>query len=179
MSDSRPNLEYFKLYPDVLDPSFKTDGSACFDIHAYFTDRISSVRVYDAHNEPTPQTPIPGVCGDGRRGINIRPGCRVLIHTGLIFKTPPGFSVRLYSRSSVGVRQGLPLAHGVGIFDSDYFGECLVPLLNVTNETLKIGHGDRIAQGELIELPRYELIETDVQPEQTTDRVGGFGSTGQ
>jgi dUTP pyrophosphatase len=178
MSESLPTLQFYKLYPDVLDPYFRTAGSACFDIHAYLTDKVNSVRLYDAHGDALSETPTP-ILTDGRRGIIVRPGFRVVVPSGLIFKIPVGYSVRLFSRSSVGIRQGLPLAHGVGVVDSDYFGECLLPLHNVTNETVTIGHGDRIVQGELVELPKYELIETDVQPEQTTDRMGGFGSTGK
>lgn len=178
MSEDRPVLKFFKLYPDALDPYFRTDGSACFDMHAYLTDKVNSVRLYDPYGQSVPQTPTP-ILTDGRRGLIIRPGWRVLVPSGLIFQIPVGYSVRLYSRSSVGIRQGLPLAHGVGVVDSDYYDECLLPLHNVTNETVQIGHGDRIVQGELIELPKYDLIETDEKPEQTTDRVGGFGSTGK
>lgn len=178
MSDGIPVLRYYKLYPDVLDPYFRTAGSACFDIHAHLTSKVNSVRVYDTYGEPKPQTPTP-ILQDGRRGIIVRPGWRVLVPSGLVFEIPAGYSVRLYSRSSVGIRLGLPLAHGVGVVDSDYFDECLLPLHNVTNETVTIGHGDRIVQGELVRLPMYELTETLDRPEQTTDRVGGFGSTGQ
>lgn len=173
----RAILRFYKLYPDVMNPRFATDQSACFDLHAHFTSK--AVRIYNANNDLVPESPVPGVLADGRRGIRIRPGCRALIPTGLIFETPVGYSVRVFSRSSVGVRMGLPLAHGVGIFDSDYFGEALIPLHNVTNETIAIGHGERFAQAELIELPKYDLIETTEQPTQTTDRVGGFGSTGE
>lgn len=175
MSD-RSVLKFYKIYPDVMDPRFGTAQAACFDLHAHFTNK--SVRVYDANNDLIPITPIPGVIMDGRRGILIRPGCRALIPTGLVFDTPEGYSVRLFSRSSVGIKKGLPLVNGVGVFDSDYFGEAIVSLHNITNETLTVGHGERIAQAELVELPKYDLIETDVEPAQTTDRVGGFGSTG-
>ncbi len=167
-------LKFYKLYPDVLDPRFGTKQSACFDLHAHFTTK--AVRMYDANNDLVQVDPIPGV--DGRRGIRIHPGCRALIPTGLIFDTPEGYSVRLYSRSSVGIRKGLKVVQGVGVFDSDYFDEAIVALHNITNETLLVSYGDRIAQAELVELPDYELIETDVEPTQTTDRVGGFGSTG-
>ncbi len=169
-------LKFYKLYPDVMDPHFGTGQSACFDLHAHFTNK--AVRVYDANNDLITVTPVPGVMDDGRRGVLIRPGCRALIPTGLIFKIPEGYSVRLFSRSSVGIARGLPLVHGVGVIDSDYFSEAVVPLHNITNETLAVGYGERVAQAELVELPKYDLIETDVEPAQTTDRVGGFGSTG-
>lgn len=175
MSD-RPILKFYKLYPDVMDPHFGTGQSACFDLHAHFTNK--AVRVYDANNNLVPVTPVPGVMDDGRRGVLIRPGQRALIPLGLVFDIPEGYSVRLFSRSSVGIRKGLPIVHGVGVIDSDYFSEAIAALHNITNETLKVGHGERIAQAELVELPKYDLIETDVEPTQTTDRVGGFGSTG-
>jgi len=175
MSD-RAILKYYKLYPDVPDPRFGTEQAACFDLHAHFTSK--EVRVYDANNDLVPVTPVPGVTSDGRRGVHIHPGARVLVPTGIVFDTPEGYSVRLFSRSSMGVRRGLPIVNGVGVFDSDYFGEAVVSLHNITNETLVVGHGERIAQAELVELPKYDLIETDVEPAQTTDRVGGFGSTG-
>ena len=170
----RATLKFYKLYPDVLEPRFGTEQAACFDLHAHFTNR--PVRVFDANNDLSPLDPVPGT--DGRRCIRIRPGCRVLIPTGLIFDTPDGYSVRLYSRSSVGVKKGLPITHGLGVFDSDYFGEAIVSLHNITNETLLVTHGERVAQAELVELLKYDLIETDAEPTQTTDRVGGFGSTG-
>ena len=175
MSD-RAVLKFYKIHSDVMDPRFGTTQSACFDLHAHFTNK--AVRIYDANNDLVPVTPIPGVIMDGRRGILIRPGCRALIPTGLVFDTPEGYSVRLFSRSSVGIKKGLPLTNGVGVFDSDYFGEAIVSLHNITNETLTVGHGERIAQAELVELPKYDLMETDVEPAQTTDRVGGLGSTG-
>jgi len=171
---SRAILKFYKLYPDVLEPSFGTEQAACFDLHAHFTNR--PVRVFDANNCLGTLNPDTG--SDGRRCINIRPGARVLVPTGLIFDTPEGYSVRLFSRSSVGIKRGLPVVNGVGVFDSDYFGEAVASLHNITNETLLVTHGERVAQAELVELLKYDLIETDVEPTQTTDRVGGFGSTG-
>ncbi len=171
----RAILRFYKLYPDVLEPSFGTEQAACFDLHAHFTNR--PVRVFDANNCLGSLDPVPGT--DGRRCINIRPGCRVLVPTGMIFDTPEGYSVRLFSRSSVGIKRGLPVVNGVGVFDSDYFGEAVASLHNITNETLLVTHGERVAQAELVELLKYDLIETDVEPTQTTDRVGGFGSTGK
>ena len=175
MSD-KAVLKFYKLHPDVTGPSFGTSQSACFDLHAHFTNK--TVMVFDANNDLVVETPVPGVTSDGRRGIKIHPGARALIPTGLIFGTPEGYSVRLYSRSSVGVKRGLKIVQGVGVFDSDFYDEALIPLHNITNATLIVGHGERIAQAELVELAKYDLMETDIEPTQTTNRVGGFGSTG-
>lgn len=174
---NRPVLRYYKLFPDVFEPKFGTERSACFDLHAHFTGKAESVRIIDKFNDETRVTPLPGV--DGRRSIQVHPGCRVLVPTGLIFCIPEGYSVRVFSRSSVGIRTGLPIAHGVGVIDSDYFHETFAALLNITNETLVVTHGDRVAQAELVELPKYDLEETTEEPSQITSRAGGFGSTGR
>ena len=49
---------------------------------------------------------------------------------------------------------------------------------NTSADEVRITHGERIAQGELVKKEIYELEETITQPTQTTQRVGGFGSTG-
>ena len=49
---------------------------------------------------------------------------------------------------------------------------------NASADTVRIWHGDKIAQGELVKNETYEMSETEIMPEQKTERVGGFGSTG-
>ena len=51
-------------------------------------------------------------------------------------------------------------------------------LYNSSADEVRIYHGDRIAQGELVQTYNYDLEQTDNIPEQKTTRVGGFGSTG-
>ncbi len=51
-------------------------------------------------------------------------------------------------------------------------------LYNASADMIRIKHGERIAQGELQKTLDYSLKETTIQPEQTTERIGGFGSTG-
>ena len=51
-------------------------------------------------------------------------------------------------------------------------------LYNASADEVRIYHGDRVAQGELVRNVSTELIETKDVPEQKTSRVGGFGSTG-
>ena len=51
-------------------------------------------------------------------------------------------------------------------------------LYNVSADEVLIENGERIAQGELVKTYSYSIEETVDVPEQKTDRVGGFGSTG-
>jgi len=110
--------------------------------------------------------------------ISISPADRVLIPTGLIFDIPEGHSVRIHPRSSISLKKGLTLTNGEGIVDSDYYHETFIMFTNTSADEVRIKHGERIAQGELIKTLDYSLEESIIVPEQKTNRVGGFGSTG-
>lgn len=163
-------LKFFKIKEDVLDPKFGTENSACFDIHAYVkTGNITTV--YTPNNK---QISVP--VKDNK--IEIKSGDRVLIPTGLIFDIPEDHSVRLHVRSSVALKKGLFLANAEGIIDQDYYHQTYVMMVNTSANTVYVEDGERIAQTELIPVYRYELIQTSDEPKQKTDRIGGFGSTG-
>ena len=178
-------LRYYKLREDVADPQFSTEGSACFDIRANFisprSDRPAQViTVYNMANQKEQREVKMWALPKSKfgTGIELYPGERVLVPTGLIFDIPEGYSVRLHTRSSVSLKKGLTMPNGEGIIDSDYYHQTYVMLYNASADEVRIYHGDRIAQGELVKNIRTELEETKDIPEQTTTRVGGFGSTG-
>jgi dUTP pyrophosphatase len=171
-------LKYYKMNKGVAPPKFATDGSACFDICANIKEdvsiivyRMSNLKVkvnpewYDKEHNPTVR-------------FRIAPADRVLIPTGLIFDIPEGYSVRLHTRSSVSLKKGLIMPNGEGIIDSDYYHQTFVMLYNYSADEVLIENGERIAQGELIKTHVYDIEETENIPEQKTNRVGGFGSTG-
>ena len=155
---------------DVKEPIFATDGSACFDICASIKDN-EPITVYRMRNLKVQVNPI-------NKTIRIAPGDRVLIPTGLIFDIPECHSVRLHIRSSVSLKKGLTMPNGEGIIDSDYYHQTFVMLHNASADEVLIENGERIAQGELIQTYDYAVTETENIPEQKTNRVGGFGSTG-
>lgn len=163
-------LRYWKTDKDVLDPVFATAWSACFDIHAHLKDN-TKVKCYTPANKEIS-------VGVNCNSVLIKPGDRMLIPTGLIFKIPENYSLRCHIRSSVAFKKGLFLANGEGIIDADYFHETFIMLYNSTTQTVKITDGERIAQGELVQKFKYEISETLEKPEQITDRIGGIGSTG-
>lgn len=100
------------------------------------------------------------------------------ISTGLILDIPKGYSVRIHARSGLAYKSGVTLLNCEGIIDSDYTDELKILLYNTSNVNFNIHHGDRIAQGELVKSLDYTLEECYTPPQQKTDRVGGFGSTG-
>ena len=102
-------LECYRIHDDVTLPKVATQGSACFDVHAYIKPTIP-ITVYGMDNKKEEVLPL-----DGR--IALRPGDRVLVPTGIIFRIPFGVSMRLHARSSVSLKRGLIMPNGEGIID--------------------------------------------------------------
>ena len=99
------------------------------------------------------------------------------VHTGIKARFPNNYGLFLFSRSST-CRKGLFLANGVGVVDSDYYGnkgnggEISFLYYNFTDEDIKITRGEKIGQGVFLE---YHKVDDDIA---SGTRVGGFGSTG-
>jgi len=111
--------------------------------------------------------------------VQVNPNERVLIPTGLIFDIPNGYSMRLYPRSGLALKQGLTLANNVGIIDSDYVEPVFAMITNISGTTQYVKHNERICQAELFKDHLCVLEEINEPPERKTDRDGGFGSTGK
>ena len=83
----------------------------------------------------------------------------------------------VYSRSGHGFKNGIRLANGTGVIDSDYRGEVMVKMHNDGSTALLVTAGERIAQAMIIPALQVELQVVDELSD--TDRgSGGFGSTG-
>ena len=171
-------LKYFKLYGDVLDIKKSTSEAACFDIHAYFGIKSRTFTVYTKDNSKTNYMAFKKTLDDTIHTI-LNPGDRALLPTGIILDIPIGYSVRTHARSGNALKMGLILPNGEGIIDSDYYHECFIPILNSSSEQIIINHGDRIAQLEMIQVLDYDAVVSMIKPEQKTNRIGGFGSTGK
>jgi len=169
-------LKYYKLHDEVIDPHFATEGSACFDICAYLDKPVTAYRMYNHKQKLNPETVQWSDIEELQ--LTIAPADRVLVPTGLVFDIPEGYSVRLHPRSSISLKKGLVMPNGEGIVDSDYYHETFIMLYNSSADEVRIKHGERIAQGELIKTLDYSLEESIIVPEQKTNRIGGFGSTG-
>lgn len=164
-------LNVYKIHPDVVAPDFATKQSACFDLAFSALGKYE----YNGYNKQN-KTFTRKINKDG--SIHIMPGDRVMIPTGLILDIPEGYSVRIHPRSGLSLKQGIILANAEGVIDSDYINELFLLITNISENGIDINHGDRIAQGELIEKLSYGIYEITDKPGQKTDREGGMGSTG-
>lgn len=85
--------------------------------------------------------------------IDIYPGQRVLVGTGLVFNVPYGFEIQVRPRSGLAVKHGITVLNAPGTIDSDYTGELQVILINHGKDIFRVQEGDRIAQGVLQAVP--------------------------
>ena len=107
----------------------------------------------------------------------VHPGQTVLIHTGLAFEIPAGYGGFVFARSGLATKKGLAPANKVGVIDSDYRGELMIPLHNGGSADVFIEHGDRVAQLVFLPCPQAEFVPTQ-ELSETLRSEGGFGSTG-
>ncbi|AUH66122.1 dUTP diphosphatase [Paracoccus zhejiangensis] len=136
-----------------------------------------------------PALPLPAYASAGAAGADLRadlgggtvelaPGARALIPTGLRLAIPEGWEVQIRPRSGLALKQGITLLNTPGTIDSDYRGPLGVILVNLGQAPVTIAHGDRIAQMVVAPAPqaRFELVEA---LDDTERGAGGFGSTGR
>jgi dUTP pyrophosphatase len=137
------------------------------------------------------ELPMPSRAHDGDAGIDLfsalevelAPGQRALVPTGIAVAIPHGMVGLVHPRSGLAARVGLSIVNSPGTIDAGYRGEIKVSLINLDPETpIVVNRGDRIAQllVQRVELP--ELIEVTSFDEaglaDTTRGDGGHGSSG-
>ena len=109
--------------------------------------------------------------------IDIAPHSTIKIGTGVAMELPEGTFGAIFARSGLATKKGLRPANCIGVCDSDYRGEYIVPLHNDTDEWMSIEPGERIAQ---LIVMNFNPIEFNiVNTLSNTERgAGGFGSSG-
>ena len=109
--------------------------------------------------------------------IELGPGDRALVPTGLSIALPPSYEAQIRPRSGLAVKHGVTVLNTPGTIDADYRGEIKVILINLGHEPFTIERGMRIAQ---MVVEKHEHIEWEVVKSlDETDRgAGGCGSTG-
>lgn len=165
----------YKVRENALVPKYETEGSGCFDLAACF-DENSVFKSYNSANREVKLNARRD--SDGDVSLMIPVGNRVLIPTGLIFDIPRNYQLRIVPRSSTGLKLGLIQPNSVGEIDSDYINETFLMFLNISEKSVFVKSGTRLAQGYFAPVCRVDLIEVFEAPEQKTSRTGGFGSTG-
>ena len=114
----------------------------------------------------------------GRGSVTIPPHATEMIGTGLSIAVPEGYFGAVFARSGLALREGLRPANCVGVCDSDYRGEYIVPLYNDSDTPKTIRDGDRIAQLVIVPFLAVEFDPSQA-PDETERGAGGFGSTGR
>ena len=110
--------------------------------------------------------------------LELRPGRRQLVGTGIAVALPVGTVGLVHPRSGLAARAGLSIVNTPGTIDAGYRGEIKVCLINLDpDETISIGRGDRIAQllVQRVELPDFVEVDT---LDDTSRGAGGYGSSG-
>jgi dUTP pyrophosphatase len=110
--------------------------------------------------------------------INLNPGKRALIPTGLKMALPEGYEAQIRPRSGLAWRNGITMLNTPGTIDADYRGEIKVLAVNLGEEIFTIHHGERIAQMVIAPVQRCKVCEVKTLP-KTERGAGGFGSTGK
>ena len=109
--------------------------------------------------------------------VELSPGERALVGTGLAVAIPEGYAGFVQPRSGLAARHGITIVNTPGLVDSGYRGELRVILLNTdTAETFAVERGMRIAQLVIVPVPEFELLEVNALPESERG-VRGFGSS--
>ncbi len=111
--------------------------------------------------------------------LELGPGERALIPTGLAIALPHGFEAQIRPRSGLAINHGVTVLNSPGTIDADYRGEIKVILINHGQEPFTVQRGMRIAQ---MVVERYSHVNWRVTSElENNDErgEGGFGSTGK
>lgn len=111
------------------------------------------------------------------KDITIKPGEYTIISTGFYVEIPEGYVGLLFARGSLGYKYGCTLTNSVGVIDSDYRGEVMARITNISKEQHTIKHGERCVQLVIVPIPDTEYIEEELN--DTERDTNGFGSTGR
>jgi dUTP pyrophosphatase len=131
--------------------------------------------------------PLPGYATAGSAGVDLAaaiespieltPGARIAVPTGIALALPEGYEAPLRPRSGLALDHGLTVLNSPGTIDADYRGEVRVILANLGGESVAIARGQRIAQLVVAPVSRVAWLRVDALPPSPRD-AGGFGSTG-
>ncbi len=133
-----------------------------------------------------PVAPIPAYAHLGDAGadlatthdVQIGPGERALVSTGIAIAVPDGFAAFVHPRSGLAAKHGLSVVNTPGTIDAGYRGEIKVLLINHDlHEPIALTRGDRVAQLVVQRVEHANMIEVDHLPDSARG-IDGYGSTG-
>ena len=133
-----------------------------------------------------PDVPLPSYARRGDAGadlvaaedVDLAPGERALVRTGVAIALPAGYAAFVHPRSGLAARHGVTVVNAPGTIDAGYRGEIQVILLNTDPaRPVSFRRGDRIAQLVVQRVEHVTFCEVAALP-GSARAEGGFGSTG-
>ena len=133
-----------------------------------------------------PDLPLPAYSHPGDAGadlvaaedVELAPGQRAMVPTGLAIALPEGFAAFVHPRSGLAHRFGVGIVNAPGTVDAGYRGEIKVLLVNHDPaRPVRLQRGDRIAQLVVQRVERARFHEVERLPGSARGE-GGHGSTG-
>lgn len=129
--------------------------------------------------------PLPAYATQGAAGmdvvaaedVDLAPGARHAVATGLSVAIPHGYEIQVRPRSGLALKHGVTVPNTPGTIDSDYRGELKVIMVNLGSDSFSIRRGDRVAQLVIAPVTRGSWVEVS-ELDETARGEGGFGSTG-
>ncbi|EOQ90450.1 dUTP diphosphatase [Leptospira yanagawae serovar Saopaulo str. Sao Paulo = ATCC 700523] len=149
MVEPHTHLQIQILKEGAVVPEYKTEGSAGMDLSACLTENLILPK-----------------------------GEVVFVPTGLAMAIPEGYEGQIRPRSGFSTKHRIMMPNSPGTIDSDYRGEVLIPLLNLSGEDFVLEPGTRVAQ---IVFQKVAKLSVQLVPKlgDTARGSGGFGSTGK
>src|SRR5258707_9468489 len=153
--------------------------------HTEMTVRADQVEVLIRRLDPG--LPLPECAHPGDAGVDLyaasdvdlAPGERAIVPTGIAIALPDGYAGFVHPRSGLAARHGVTLVNAPGTIDAGYRGEIAVTMINTDrNAAVRFKRGDRIAQLVIQRVERAAFSAVGQLPGSATG-VGGFGSPGR
>lgn len=148
---------------EVIVPIRRLDHGEGLDLPTYATDHSAGMDLRAAVPSDEP--------------LQLEPGARALVPTGLQIALPTGYEAQVRPRSGLAVKHGITILNSPGTIDADYRGEVKVILINHGAEAFTVERGERIAQLVVARIAKVEWESTEDLAE-TMRGEGGFGHTG-
>ena len=111
------------------------------------------------------------------KAVVLKPLERALIPTGLYMELPQGFEAQIRPRSGLAIKKGITVLNTPGTIDADYRGEIGIIVVNLSNETFVVEHGERICQMVINKVEAINWVQVNSLNDSERG-TGGFGHTG-
>ena len=144
--------------------------------------KMVKIKVINKGNQPLPEYATPQSAGMDLRAnieepVTIGTLERTIVPTGLFIQLPVGYEAQVRPRSGLAIKNGVTCINTPGTIDSDYRGEIMVGLVNLSKDPFTINPGERIAQMVIVQHEQADFVVVDTL-DKSERGTGGIGHTG-